>query len=134
METKRQRQIAETVKRHFGVLLQQEGSNIYGSEVLVTITSVKMTPDMGLAKIYLSVYNTENKQAVMLQMEEMHHQLKQSFAQRVRKHMRRAPDLQFYLDDTLDEMYRLNNLFNRLESENQMGEKKEDQKGQEKED
>ncbi len=129
MESKRQRQIAELVKRNFGALLQQEGGYIYGHEALVTVTSVKMTPDLSLAKIYLSVYNTENKQAVMLQMEEMQHHLKQIFAQRVRRHMRRIPDIQFYLDDTLDEMYRLNALFDRLESENQLGDDAENGEG-----
>ena len=121
MESKRQKQVAETVKRNFGILLQQEGPYIYGDEALVTVTSVKMSPDMSIAKIYLSVYNTENKQAVLLQIEDQHYRLKQSFAQRVRKHLRRTPELQFYIDETLDEMYRLNDLFNRLERENQMG-------------
>jgi len=121
MESKRQKQVTELVKRNFGILLQQEGGMIYGHEVLVTVTSVKMSPDMSIAKIYLSVYNTENKQAVILQMEDSIYHLKQSFVQRVRKHMRRIPDLQFYLDDTLDEMYRLNALFDRLGNENQMG-------------
>jgi ribosome-binding factor A len=81
-----------------------------------------MTPDMGLAKIYLSVYNTDNKQAVILNMNEEKSRLKQSLGLRLRKHMRRIPDIDFYLDDTLDEMYRLNDLFDKLHAEGQMGE------------
>lgn len=127
MESKRQKQIAELVKRNFGILLQQEGSYIYGDDVLVTVTSVQMSPDMSIAKIYLSIYNTENKQAVILQMDQHYHQLKQGFAHRVRRHMRRIPELKFYVDETLDEMYRLNALFNRLESENQLGSKSEEE-------
>ena len=121
MESKRQLQIAEMVRRHVGILLQQEGPYIYGAEVLVTVTNVKMSPDMGLAKVYLSVYNTENKQAVILQMEDQHFRIRQAFAQRVKKKMRRAPDLQFFLDDTLDEMYRLNELFNKLGKDKKEG-------------
>jgi len=127
MESKRQKQLAELVKRNFGILLQQEGGLIYGNDVLVTVTSVKMSPDMSIAKIYLSVYNTENKQAVILKMEDSYYHLKQSFVQRVRRHMRRIPDLQFYIDDTLDEMYRLNALFDKLESNNQMGSSNEEE-------
>ena len=122
MQTKRQKQVAETIKRHFSVVMQQEGSYIYGSEALVTITNVKMTPDFSLAKIYLSVYNTENKQAPILELEENMVRLRQSLAMRIRKHVRRIPEIAFFLDDTLDEMYRLNSLFNRLRDENQMGE------------
>ncbi|MEM9920539.1 MAG: 30S ribosome-binding factor RbfA [Bacteroidota bacterium] len=128
MESKRQKQVAELIKRNFGTLLQQEGGYIYGTEALVTVTSVKMSPDMSIAKIYLSVYNTENKQAVILEMEDAIFRLRQSLSQRIRRHVRRIPDIQFYLDDTLDEMYRLNELFNRLEKENQMGRSDKDKK------
>jgi len=116
-ESKRQLQVQETIKRNFGVVLQQEGSNIYGSSVLVTVTNVKITPDFSQAKIYLSVYNTENKQAVILQMEEEYHRLKQALANRIKKHVRRIPEFQVFLDETLDEMYRLNELFSRLDKD-----------------
>ncbi len=121
METIRQRQVAELIKRNFSLVLQQEGSYVYGTEALVTVTNVKMTPDFSLAKIYLSVYNTENKQEVLLEMEESIVRLKQALAYRLKKQMRRIPDINFYLDDTLDEMYRLRQLFKKLHDENQMG-------------
>lgn len=120
-ESKRQLQVAELIKRSFSTLLQQEGALIYGTEVLVTVTQVKMSPDLNLAKIYLSIYNTENKQAVLLEMEENRFRLQQNFYQRIRKQVRRVPELQYYMDDTLDEMYRLNSLFDKLEDDNQMG-------------
>lgn len=115
--SKRQLQVQETIKRNFGVVLQQEGSYIYGSAVLVTVTNVKITPDFSQAKIYLSVYNTENKQAVILQMEEEYHRLKQALANRIKKHVRRIPEFQVFLDETLDEMYRLNELFSKLDKD-----------------
>ena len=119
--SKRQLQVAEIIKRNFGIVLQQEGGYIYGSEVLVTVTSVKITPDFSQAKIYLSVYNTENKQAVILQMEEEYHRLKQALSIRIRKHVRRIPEFQVFLDETLDEMYKLNILFNKLDKGKSMG-------------
>ncbi len=124
METKRQKQVAELIRRNFGHILQQEGSYIYGAEALVTVTSVKMTPDFGVAKIYLSVYNRENKQAVILELETQTRRLRQSLAYRIKKHVRRIPHISFYLDDTLDEMYRLNNLFDKLDDDNQLGTEK----------
>ena len=119
--SKRQLQVAETIKRNFGMVLQQEGGYIYGSEVLVTVTSVNVSPDLSQAKIYLSIYNTENKQAVLLQMEEEYHRLKQALAARIKKHIRRIPEFQMYMDETLDEMYRLKKLFKRLDDEKQLG-------------
>ncbi len=114
MESIKQRQVAELIKRHFSMILQSEGSYIYGPEPLVTVTQVKMTPDFGLAKVYLSIYNTENKQAVILQMEDNYTRLRQSLAARLRKQVRRIPDLKFFLDDTLDELYRIDALMNRV--------------------
>jgi len=120
MESKRQRQVAETIKRNFSLVLQQEGPYIYGPEPLVTVTEVKVSPDMSIAKIYLSVWNTENKQAVLLLMEEEHQRLKQAMAHRVKRQLRRLPNLGYFLDDTLDEMYKVDALFDRLHAENQM--------------
>lgn len=125
MASKRQNQVAEVVKRNFSMVLQQEGSYIYGSEALVTVTNVKMSPDLGIAKIYLSVYNIEDKQNVILELEESYVRLRQELAYRIKKHVRRIPELSFYLDDTLDEMYRLNALFDKLREEKQMGEEEE---------
>ena len=127
METKRQKQVAEVVKRNFSMVLQQEGSYIYGPEVMVTVTKVQMSPDLNLAKIYLSVFNTDNKQAAILQMEDNLHRLRQSLAGRIRKQVRRIPNVNLYLDDTIDEMYRLQNLFKRLHEEDQMGDGREEQ-------
>ena len=121
METKRQKQVAEVVKRNIGIVLQQEGNYIYGASTLVTVTAVKMSPDFNLAKIYLSVYNAENKEAVIDELEANTHRLRQSLAHRIKKHVRRIPEINFYLDETLDEMYRLNDLFKDLKENNQMG-------------
>lgn len=126
METKRQKQVAELVKRNFSMILQQEGAFIYGTEVMVTVTNVKMTPDLNLAKIYLSVFNTENKQAVILEMEDSLARLKQSLGNRLRRQVRRVPDINIFLDDTIDEMYRLQAMFKRLHEENQMGDSEEE--------
>ena len=121
METKRQKQVGELIKRHFSMVLQAEGSYIYGVQVLVTVTNVKMTPDFSLAKIYLSVFNTDNKQATILEMEDQQVRLRQSLAARIRKHVRRIPEIAFYLDDTLDEMYRISAMFDQLHKNKQMG-------------
>ena len=115
-ETKRMKQVAELIRRHFGSVLFQEGSYIYGN-ALVTVTNVKMTADLGLAKIYLSVYNTENKQEVMLMMQENLHRLRQALSQRIERHIRRIPNINFYIDDTVDEMYRVDALFDKIHAE-----------------
>ncbi|MBP6826124.1 MAG: 30S ribosome-binding factor RbfA [Saprospiraceae bacterium] len=117
MESIRQKQIGELLRRYFGMLLTEEGSNIYGRDKLVTITEVKMTPDLLIAKIYISVYGTENKQEVILELEDNYPRLRQALASKAGKNMRRIPELEFFLDDTIDEMYRVDALLNRVSEE-----------------
>ncbi len=122
MESKRQRQVAELIKRNFSLVLQQEGSYIYGAEPLVTVTEAHPTPDLSMCKIYLSIWNTENKQAVLMQMQEEQQRLKAALATRIRRHIRRIPAISFYIDETLDEMHRVETIFDRLYDEDQMPE------------
>ncbi|MBT8191269.1 MAG: 30S ribosome-binding factor RbfA [Saprospiraceae bacterium] len=120
MESKRQKQTAEVIRRHFGNVLLDQGSYIYG-EAFVTITKVQVTPDISLAKIYLSVFNTNDKEGVIEKIRENVSTLKRDLGHRIRKHVRRIPQISFYNDDTLDEMYRLNQLFDKLYDQDQMG-------------
>lgn len=114
MESRRQLQSGELIKRHFSTVIREQGAYIYGSEPLVSVTKVMMSPDLGLAKIYLSVYNTEDKNAVLLMIREEKTRLKQQLTNRIRKHVRRIPKVDFYLDDTLDEMYKIDELLNSI--------------------
>ena len=88
---------------------------------MVTVTEVKMSSDLGLARIYISIWNTENKQAVMLQLEEEITRLRSALGNRLKRQVRRIPDIAIYEDETIDEMYRVDSLFERLHKENQMG-------------
>ncbi|MEL6124365.1 MAG: ribosome-binding factor A [Bacteroidota bacterium] len=83
MESRRQLQVAELVKRNFSMVLHQEGGYIYGSEVLVSVTQVYITPDSSIAKIYVSVYNTESKQAVVDLIRDHMVRLKQLFTRSI---------------------------------------------------
>ena len=117
MESIRQKQVGELIRRYFSMILTEEGSNIYGRDKLVTLTDVKMTPDLLIAKFYISVYGTENKQEVILMLEDTQTRLRQALASKIGKQMRRMPEIEFFLDDTLDEMYRVDNLLNRIGEE-----------------
>ena len=106
------------------MVLMEEGSYIF-EKALVTITRVNVSPDLQNAKIYLSVFNTDNKQAVMLGINENLHRLRFALANKVGKQLRRIPELQFFLDDSLDEVFRMDQIFANLRATNQMGSEEE---------
>lgn len=94
-------------------LFLREGSYIYG-DAMVTVTNVMMTPDLGLARVYLSVYNVSSKEAVIDAIDAELPRIRQGLAQRVKKHLRRAPQLELFLDETLDEMDKVDELLRRI--------------------
>lgn len=121
MPTKKQLQVSEIVKRNFGTVLLENGINIYGS-AFVTVTNVIMSPDLSMAKIYLSIYNADNKNEVLDKMNKEMYLLKSELVRRVKRHVRRIPNISFFVDETIDEMYRVDQLFDRLHAEKKMGE------------
>lgn len=120
-ESKRQRQVAETIKRHLSLFLQDEGTYFYGSKVLITVTEVIMTPDFEVAKVYLSIFNIENKEEPIQGLYDNYSRIRQVMGNRLKSQMRRIPRFAFFVDDTLDEIYRVEAMFERLYAENQMG-------------
>ena len=125
-ESKRQRQVSETIKRHISLFLQDEGSYFYGTKVLITVTDVKMTPDFEVAKVYLSIFNTEDKEESIQGLYDNYSRIRQVMGNRLKSQMRRIPRFAFFVDDTLDEIYRVEAMFERLHAENQMGKSDED--------
>jgi ribosome-binding factor A len=117
MESIRQKQIGEMLRRYFSMILTEEGALIYGRDKLVTVTQVRMTPDLLIANTYISVYGTEYKQEVILEMEEHLHHLQLVLGRKIGKQLRRMPQLVLHLDDTVDEMYRVSALLDRIEGE-----------------
>ena len=113
METKRQRQVSEMIKRNFSSVLLEEGIYLYG-DALVSVTDVKMSPDLKLAKIYVSIYNAEDKDMVYNKLLQNTVALKQELVKKIRKHVRRIPEIKIFKDDLLDEMYRIDNLLDNL--------------------
>ncbi len=115
MDSKRQLQIGEMMRRHFSPVFQQEGSYIYG-QAFVSVSLVKVSPDLSIAKVYLSIFNTDNKEEVLKKIINHTHILKQGLSARIKNHIRRIPQIHFYIDDTTDEMYRVDSLFNQVKT------------------
>lgn len=113
MESKRQLQVGELLKRHFSTVLQEQGPNFY-KNILVSVTQVRTSPDLALAKIYLSIYGIEDKESIIKILYENHSFLKAELVKRIRKHVRRIPDIDFYIDETLDEMYKIDELLSTI--------------------
>jgi len=114
MLSKRQLQVAKIIQQNMGEVFQREGRNIFG-RAMVTVTSVWVSPDLGIARIYLSVFNAENKKGVLAMIEQNSYTVKKELVRRIRNKMRKMPELEFFLDETLDEVFKMETLFANLD-------------------
>lgn len=101
METKRQEKIAKLLQQDLGEIIQMEMRHITRG-AMVTVTKVHVTPDLSLAKAYLSLFATDQKEALLENIKKHSSEIRGKLGKRVRHQLRVVPDLQFYLDDSLD--------------------------------
>ncbi len=115
-ESIRQKKVAELIKEQLSLLFQKNGFyTLKGS--LVTITSVTMTPDLLEAKVYLSVFNAKNKQEILDELENHHKEIRHQLGNKIAKQVRRVPEFKFFLDETLDEVFKMEKLFDKIKKD-----------------
>ncbi|KFF11873.1 30S ribosome-binding factor RbfA [Chryseobacterium soli] len=106
MESNRQRKVAQIIQEDFAELFRKQASESKQS-ILVSVSDVKVTPDLGIAKIYLSIFPQEFRSAVMKEIEENKAQYRNFIGQKMGKQVRIIPQINFYLDTALDDVEKL---------------------------
>ncbi len=101
MEGTRLNKVARLLQKDLGDIFQKEGTTIFRGK-MITVTSVRVSPDLGVARVYISIFPTEKKEDVLLAVKEHTRQIRHELAQRVRHQLRIIPELTFFLDDSLD--------------------------------
>jgi len=112
MDTTRQQKYNRLFQKEIGDLFQKEGYNFYG-KAFVTVTNVRVSPDLGIAKIYLSVFGVKDSNAVIAQIEKRNKEIRKIFGSRIRHQARIVPELKFFLDDSLDYVEKIDKLLNK---------------------
>lgn len=115
-EGKRQKQIAGLLNEEMNTIFQKLGLNMMGGG-MVSISSVKVTPDLLEARFYLSFFQVKDPEAALHRIEDRHHEIKKELAANVRHQLRSIPVLKFFKDDTLDHVFRMEELFKKIGEE-----------------
>jgi ribosome-binding factor A len=102
METNRQKKIGGVLQKDLAEILsnQLRDSGIKG--ILISVSKVKVTTDLSIAKAYLSVFPSKNAQEMLDEINLIKFKIKHELAQRTKHQLRRMPDLEFFVDDSLD--------------------------------
>ncbi|MBS1595267.1 MAG: 30S ribosome-binding factor RbfA [Bacteroidetes bacterium] len=115
MDSRRQQKVASLIKEEFSNILIREGRNIYG-KAFVTVTNVKVTPDLGSARFSLSVFNGD-KHEVLAAFNDKRSELKRKLGEKIRFNLRIVPELEFYLDESLDDVFHMEELLRKIKEQ-----------------
>ena len=114
-EGKRQKQVGGLLHEELSQIFQRMSLSMIDGG-MVSISSVKITPDLLEARVYLSVFQA-NRNVVMKKIEERAWEIKRELAARIKQQLRRIPELKFFHDDTLDHVFKMENIFKQIKKE-----------------
>lgn len=112
-EGKRQKQIAGLMQEELNAIFQRLGLSMIEGGML-SISNVKVTPDLLEVRVYLSLFQIADKKAMLKKVQERAWEIKKELATRVKTQLRRIPELRFYLDDTLDHVFKMEEIFKQI--------------------
>lgn len=113
METIRQRQVAKTIQVVMSDIVQKELTNILDG-AMVTISGVRVTPDLYTARIYVSIYNHKNPDSVLDNLDKNNKFIRGLLGKQLRNKVRSIPQLEFFKDDTLEDVQNLERIFGEI--------------------
>lgn len=108
METTRQAKISRLLQKELSEIFRQQTAKMRGT--LVSVSNVRVTPDLSIARAYLSVFPSDKGAEMLESIKASARTIRYELAQKVRFQLRKTPELQFYLDDSLDYIENIDNL------------------------
>ncbi len=112
-EGKRQKQVAAVLQQELNDIFIRLGLNMMNGG-MISISKVQVTPDLLEARIYLSLFKVDNADDVMKKVDNKAWEVKRELSNRVKHQLRRIPVLQFYHDDTLDYVFKMEEIFKQI--------------------
>ena len=109
MATIRQNKVGRLIQKELGNIFLRDGYGNIGG-VMVTVTIVRMAPDLSFAKVYLSVFPSNKAEASLAHVKDHASHIRGTLGKKVGKQLRIVPELAYYIDDSLDYAARINEL------------------------
>lgn len=113
-EGKRQKQVAAVLQEEINDIFRRLGLNMMMNG-MVSISDVKVTPDLLEARFYISMFKIADTGAAMKKIEDKSWEIKKHLADKLKHQLRRIPVIHFYLDETLDHVFKMEELFKEIE-------------------
>ncbi len=108
MESTRQAKISRLLQKELSEIFRQQTAKTHGT--IVSVSAVRVSPDLSVAKAYLSMFPSDKAQQMIMSVNASAKTIRYELAKRVRFTLRKTPELQFYLDDSLDYLENIDHL------------------------
>ncbi len=115
-EGKRQRQVAGMIQEELNQIFQHLGLGMFGGG-MVSISDVKVTPDLLEVRIFLSFFQVSDKAAALKRIEDRAWEIKKELSGKIKNQVRRIPVIKYFEDDTLDNVFHMEELFKKIKEE-----------------
>lgn len=109
MESVRQQKVSRLLQKEVSLLFQQELNHMCNGNI-ISVTVVRAAPDLGFAKIYVSIFPEKNPKAVVEDINANIGEVTRTLYPKIRNQFRKMPELRFYHDDSLDYADRINQI------------------------
>jgi ribosome-binding factor A len=109
MTSTRQYKVSRLLQKELGHIFQREGNSIFTGK-LITVTEVRITQDLGQARVFLSIFPAAEKEMFTKKIGEHSQHIRHELGMRIRHQLRMIPELQFFLDDSLDHLENIDRL------------------------
>lgn len=108
MESTRQAKIARLLQKELSEIFRQQTAKTHG--VLVSVSAVRVSPDLSIARAYLSVFPSDKAKEILDSINHSAKTIRYELAHRVRYQLRKTPELTFHIDDSLDYIDKIDSL------------------------
>ena len=116
MESKRQQKFAGVIQQDLAEIFQREGMNFLPN-TMVTITKVRVTPDLAIARVFLSYFNSVDATASLSTVKAHASEIRYKLGAKIKNQVRVVPQLEFFVDDTNDYVEKMDQLFDQISKE-----------------
>jgi len=111
MESTRQKKVSRLIQKELAVIFQRK-ANEFAPGKIISVTVVRMSPDLSLAKVFLSIYPSSDKEKVLDSVKEHAGKIRFELGQKVRTQLRIIPEIAYFIDDSLDYIENIEKLLN----------------------
>lgn len=113
MESKRQQKFSKVIQKELSDIFQKEGLSFHDNTI-ITITQVRASPDLSMARVYLSIYNSPKAEQVLNSIKAQTKEIRYKLGASIKNQVRIIPNIEFFIDDSQEYASRMDQLFDKI--------------------